>query len=109
MLPALSCAYNHAQDLEVLMITHLRVYTAIATALLLAACAATTQNVKPTVSAAVAQNPACVTETGSRIPGDRGDCLAFGRSYTGDDIDRTGKVNVGDALQVLDPSITVHH
>jgi hypothetical protein len=92
------------------MITHLRVSAAIATALLLAACAATTQNVKPnTTSAAVAQNPACMTETGSRIPGDRADCKAFGRSYSGDDIDRTGKVNVGDALQVLDPSITVHH
>jgi hypothetical protein len=91
------------------MITQLRVSAAITTALLLAACAATTQNAKPTVSAAVAQNPACMTETGSRIPGDRADCAAFGRSYSGDDIDRTGKVNVGDALQILDPSITVHH
>jgi hypothetical protein len=92
------------------MITHLRIATAITTALLLAACAATTSNVKPNAtSATVAQNPACLTETGSRIAGDRADCQAFGRSYSGDDIDRTGKVNVGDALQILDPSITVHH
>jgi hypothetical protein len=92
------------------MTTHSRVAIAIATALLLAACAATTSNVKPsTISAAGAQNPACLSQTGSRIPGDRGDCLAFGRSYSSDDIDTTGKVNVGDALRVLDPSITVHH
>jgi hypothetical protein len=92
------------------MTTHLRVVSAIAAALVLAACAATTSNVKPNAtSAAVPQNPACLTETGSRIAGDRADCQAFGRSYSGEDIDRTGKVNVGDALQILDPSITVHH
>jgi hypothetical protein len=92
------------------MTTHLRVACAIFTALALAACAATTPNVKPnTASAAAAQNPACLTQTGSRITGDRTDCLAFGRSYSRDEIDTTGKVNVGDALQILDPSITVHH
>jgi outer membrane murein-binding lipoprotein Lpp len=92
------------------MTTHLRVAAAITTALLLAGCAATTPNVKPTATtAAVTQNPACLSQTGSRIPGDRGDCQAFGRSYSGEDIDRTGKVNAGDALQLLDPSITVHH
>jgi hypothetical protein len=93
------------------MTTHLRVATAIATALLLAACAATTPNVKSnaSASAAVAQNPACLSETGSRITRDRANCTAFGRSYTGDDVDRTGYVNVGDALRLLDPSITVHH
>jgi hypothetical protein len=31
------------------------------------------------------------------------------RSYSQDDIERTGKTNVGDALAHLDPSITVHH
>jgi hypothetical protein len=91
------------------MTTHLRVATAIATALVLAACAAT-PNVKPdTTSAAIAQNPACLTETGSRIAGDRANCTAYGRSYSSDDIDRTGKVDAADALKLLDPSITVHH
>jgi hypothetical protein len=92
------------------MTTHLRVPTAIATALLLAACAATTPNVKldPSASAA-AQNPACLSETGNRITGDRTHCTAFGRSYSGDDINRTGSMNVGDTLRLLDPSITVHH
>jgi hypothetical protein len=92
------------------MTTHLRVVSAIAAALVLAACAATAPNVKPSAtSAAAAKNPACVTQTGSRIAGDRSDCTAFGRSYSGDDLDRTGRFNVGDALAVLDPSIKVHH
>jgi hypothetical protein len=91
------------------MTTHLRVPTAIATALLLAACAAT-PNVKPNATApAIAQNPACLSETGNRITGDRTHCTAFGRSYSGDDINRTGSMNVGDTLRLLDPSITVHH
>ena len=31
------------------------------------------------------------------------------RTYSQKDIERTGQTNVGDALQMLDPSITVHH
>jgi hypothetical protein len=92
------------------MTTHLRVVSAIATALVLAACAATSPNVKPNAtSAAAAANPSCLSQTGSRITSDRADCPAFGRSFSRDDIDRTGKTNVGDALAELDPSITVHH
>lgn len=90
------------------MTTHLRIASAIATALVVAACAST-PNVKPAASAAVAANPACLTQTGSRIPGDSTNCMAFGRSYSSSDIDTTGKVNVGDALRVLDPSVSVHH
>jgi hypothetical protein len=92
------------------MTTHLRVVSAIAAALVLAACAATAPNVKPnTASAAVAKNPACLGQTGNRIPGDRADCAAFGRSYSRDDIDRTGRTNLGDALADLDPSISIRH
>jgi putative hemolysin len=92
------------------MTTQLRVVSAIAAALALAACATATPNVKPNAtSAAASKNPACVSQTGSRIPVERADCTAFGRSYSGDDLDRTGRTTVGDALAVLDPSITVHH
>ena len=92
------------------MTSHVRVVSAISAALVLAACAAGTPNVKPNAtSAAVAKNPACVSETAIRIPSDRADCSAIGRSYSRDDIDRTGKTNLGDALAVLDPSITVRH
>lgn len=61
----------------------------------------------------------CLRETGSRIrtstatdtrgsetDADRRGCLgANGRSYSRDDIRRTGEVDLGDALRRLDPSI----
>jgi hypothetical protein len=92
------------------MSTHQRVVSAIVTVVALAACAATTPNVQPnTASAAAAQNPACMTQTGSHITGAITDCMAFGRSYSKGEIDTTGKVNLGDALQILDPSVSVRH
>jgi hypothetical protein len=93
------------------MPTYLRVTSAIAIALILAACAATTADVKPKAAApgALAQNPACLSQTGSRIAGNDGKCSAIGRSYSSDDINRTGSTTAGEALQLLDPSITIHH
>jgi hypothetical protein len=93
------------------MITYLRVTTAIGAALILAACAPATSNVKPktVASDAVAQNPACLTQTGSRIAANNANCSAAGRSYSHDDIDRTGATTAGEALRLMDPSITVHH
>ena len=92
------------------MTIHMRAVSAIAAALVLAACAATNPNVKPNAtSAAIAKKPACVSESAIRSPSDHADCSAIGRSYSRDDIDRTGKTNIGDALAVLDPSITVRH
>jgi hypothetical protein len=92
------------------MTTHVRVTSAVATVLILAACAATTADVKPKAEAsgAVAQNPACLSQTGTRIAGDNTNCLAIGRSYSRDDISRTGSTTAGEALRLLDPSITVH-
>lgn len=57
-----------------------------------------------------AQGPACVS-TGSRVPptSPGQQCGVSGRTYSGDDLQRTGEEQVGDALQKLDPSITVHH
>ncbi|WP_266180996.1 hypothetical protein [Dyella humicola] len=51
----------------------------------------------------------CLQTTGSLIPAKPGTCLtsAVGRSYSQDDIYRTGQPNLGPALQMLDPSITV--
>jgi hypothetical protein len=93
------------------MITHVRATSAIASILMLAACASNTAGVKPNAgaTAAVAQNPACLTQTGSRIAAKNTDCPAFGRSYSSDDIDRTGSPTAGEALRLMDPSITVHH
>jgi hypothetical protein len=46
----------------------------------------------------------------SRIPRKPDECSPSpGRTYSQTDVERTGQTNVGDALQMLDPSITVHH
>ncbi len=49
----------------------------------------------------------CLRETGTRIKRRDGDgCLAApGRSYSRDEIQRTGALNLGDALQKLEPSV----
>ena len=50
----------------------------------------------------------CLRETGSRITKRAGKprCTAQpGRAYTKDDLDRTGHMNLSDALRTLDPSI----
>ena len=84
------------------MTTFLHVTAATAAALILAACAAP-------ATRTVAEMPVCPTQTGSRIAGDAVHCSAVGRSYTHDDISRTGSTNAGDALRLMDPSVTVRH
>ena len=74
--------------------------SATATALILAGCATTTP-------APTAQNNPC--PTGSRLPAASNNCMTPGHSYTGDQITSTGATTTGGALQLLDPSLTVHH
>lgn len=51
----------------------------------------------------------CIRDTGSHIPPPKGQCLPVaGNSYSQKDIQHTGATNVGQALQMLDPSVTVH-
>jgi hypothetical protein len=52
----------------------------------------------------------CSVASASRLASKPGECSATpGRTYSQEDVQRTGQTNVGDALQMLDPSITVHH
>ncbi|OOG59173.1 hypothetical protein B0E47_03830 [Rhodanobacter sp. B05] len=52
----------------------------------------------------------CLRHTGSLIPPKKGECMpAVGRSYSGDELRRTGAPNNARALQMLDPSISVGH
>lgn len=51
----------------------------------------------------------CIRHTGTRMKvRDRDGCIAIapGRSYSRDDIERTGETDVADALRRLDPSIS---
>jgi hypothetical protein len=89
---------------------HTRVAAALAAGLILMSSAAIGDDGKPKPPghSADAQNANCLTQTGSRIcvkGKDRGP----GRYYTSEDIRRTGATTVGQALPLLDPSITVHH
>ena len=92
------------------MAINTRIAAAVAAGLIFAGSAALADDAKakPEKPAAVAQSPSCLTQTGSRISA-KGKCRATGRSYTSDDIRRTGATTVGEALPLLDPSITVHH
>lgn len=89
------------------MTTYLRAASVIPSILILSACAVNTAGVNPKASA-LAKNPACLTRTGSRIGGNDANCSAFGRSYSSDDIHRTGATTVDEALRLMDPSITIH-
>jgi hypothetical protein len=79
-----------------------------------AAAAQSTANTPATADAQHArQVPApgardCVRETGSHIKRHDQACLPVnGRSYSRDDLDRTGNPNIGRALQQLDPSVQI--
>jgi hypothetical protein len=81
----------------------------IVAGLVVAGCAATARNAKQSAerpAAAERTDPTCLTATGN--PAASGACRGYGRSFSSDDIRRTGATTVGDALPLLDPSITVH-
>ena len=70
--------------------------------------AAAQQSANEVTKDAVARS-SCLTDTGPRLPLSPGQCAAYGRSYSGKDLESTGQQNVGAALQMLDSSITVRH
>lgn len=52
----------------------------------------------------------CLRETGSLIPAKKGECLPVtGRSYSREELQRTGAQDNARALQMLDPGISVGH
>jgi hypothetical protein len=80
--------------------------SSIAAAIALGACASTSGN-SATKPVAASQPAGCVSGDGSRIAAAQGNCAQFGRSYTQEDIQRTGETTVGGVLRDLDPAITV--
>jgi hypothetical protein len=82
--------------------------TLLACAVVSATLVACSTTARPQPATAAARP--CPLESGSRIPTEPGKCSSTpGRAYSQADVERTGQTNVGDALQMLDPSITVHH
>ncbi len=82
------------------------ILTATCLAALLVGCATPGA---PQRSASATPPPGCVKDTGSRVAPKTGPCANFGRSWSGDDLRSTGEADVGDALQKLDPAVTIHH
>lgn len=89
------------------MAVYMRIAGVLIAAVTLFGCATTTQNAKSKPATAATADPTCLTETGSLISG-TSKCRGFGRSYSNADIQSTGQTSAGDALAILDPSVTVH-
>jgi hypothetical protein len=52
----------------------------------------------------------CIRDTGSLIRTKKHDCLPVaGRSYGGDELRQTGRVDTAHALEALDPRVSIGH
>jgi hypothetical protein len=76
-------------------------------AVTLAACAHDPSAPSSSTSARARVPPPGCVNSATRLPPDHL-CPGPGSTYTQGDIRQTGQTNVGDALRMLDPSITVH-
>jgi hypothetical protein len=76
----------------------------------LAACTTASPARDPAKIPAFALGPAvgCVPDTATRLPLTAQECGAFGQSYTGEQLLRTGASDAGEALRLLDPALQVH-
>ena len=87
------------------MIADLRPLWAITAGLLLGGCTTATVNPASHPASSARDDRACLT--GTRISSSSESCPASGRVYSDEDIRSTGATTAGDALRLLDPSITV--
>lgn len=75
---------------------------AVAVATVLGGCA--TASRAPGGQTLAASNPDCVQSTGSRINNPDRKCVNVpGSSYTQEDVQRTGEIDLGAALKRMDP------
>jgi hypothetical protein len=72
------------------------------------AAAAPAPGVKTAKATSASPPRGCVADTATRIPLRPSECAAFGNSWTQQDIKSTGATDVGQALRLLDPTLTVH-
>jgi hypothetical protein len=82
----------------------------VTAALSLGACATHPSAVSAQTAQNTPKNPDCVQDTGTRIQQPDGTCRNVpGSSYTQEDIQRTGEIDTGRALQKLDPRLNPSH
>jgi hypothetical protein len=82
------------------------VLTGVCLIAMLAGCASAAQNKATPTASLNAADRSCPT-TGSRLPPDRTMCPAgVVRNYSGEELRQTGRTDVGQALQMLDPAIS---
>jgi hypothetical protein len=81
--------------------------------IVLAACAsnppAAPRNATARAATSSGSPSGCVNKTATRLPTTPADCAGFGNSHSADAIKSTGQVRAEEALQMLDPSVTVGH
>ena len=81
---------------------------AIAASLVFMSSIAMSAEAPPQAPKPVARPYLCAPQSGSRLPASDRKCPDFGHSWTSQDIQRTGATTVGEALRLLDPTLTVH-
>jgi hypothetical protein len=91
------------------MAINMRILGALAAGFALCGCASTAGSSSKPAASSAQNDPTCLVDTGSRLPPGKSGCRGTGRSYTSEDILRTGQTDSADALAHLDPSVTVHH
>ena len=86
-----------------------RVLIGVCFTLCVAGCASSPSAPSAAKAAADAGSPpvGCVPVTATRIPLSPHECGAFGRAWKQEDIKTTGATDAGQALRLLDPSVTV--
>jgi hypothetical protein len=55
------------------------------------------------------QQSSCPAGTVRDSPSSPGQCVGYGNSYSGKDLQQTGHENLAPALRTLDPSVTIQH
>jgi len=63
------------------------------------------QSLAKNATAAPTAKDYCIKETGTRIKPKEGDCVGPGRTYSRDELDRTGAFSAAEALRKLDPAL----
>jgi hypothetical protein len=90
------------------MAINIRLPGAVAVSLGLISFTAMSAEAPPQVAKPVPRPSLCAPQPDSRLPASDRRCPGFGHSWSSQDIQRTGATTVGDALRLLDPTLTVH-